>query len=1260
MKKILISILSLIVVGCLLLSGACTCNGCSSDRPDVDVREKEVLQLSTGVKTLVIGETFSLKVFGTNGIAPVFSSENESVVTVNDSGVVTAIGVGNAAVTVTVGSQRKNCYVTVNEDNRIPVLRINNVVKENGVNLVPIGVGETYPLSVSVLFGGAIVDGQVTYSSDNPDIAAIDENGVITAGNVKGTAIIELVARYKGGFQEELCAEIYVAVSDVFWSFSFDNSDELYAVDSFNGKQYKTSARFSAKLRVGDKEYDNDQLTVTPGEGGYVEVSGDLIKAKKAGQTYIKLSFNDGTETYENLQNIKIERIFDDRTDSDSITFERKNSPSLRMFDSIGGGETQKVLDVTEKPNIEITVSQDNYEGLELGERQVEIYNEGFKVKVNLHVVDYLITDASNFKSVLYKATDEYIELGADIYGVGTYSRPVNMHASLFNGTINGNGHIVSDIVFPENTALFVSCGCTIKNIAFINVTLNKLSAVLTLNSLGSGLVTDNVYIRVNSCYPDETKPCGGLLVQIGNSRPVINNTIVEMNGLSYEEQGETKYLNAGPVAGAWWGSSIQISNSYFITDGLPYGTQISSADCSLGTNENEKYLNGESDYVFASGSDFASARAENVVNLSEFNTEFWDLDLEVPRFKNDNYNQYDDAIITTAKCVDGSDFVVSKNFVFSDGREFVYADTNTDGGNYVMYISDVGTPIKKIFANGMFVNGFSFDTQTHKLSLPSRGIAQMNTDSLELVFVTADKVYKSTSKVIDFAVATGEEFTYAMSNSVGTYNTIILTDDIDGAETFNEYAPEWFPIMSPTLDGQGHIINDLTVKGYGLFGGFYVGTIKNVAIKVSSVSLDAYEHSSLFAVQMGRANISNVYIEGDCKQVVYVSYGDNVLENVIVNVQGKNFIENSNILDGFAEDELNDSIVVDGNFFTTYGGGLPVSWAGTGFEVKNDGLYFGNKLIYTRIELTNVLPDGVLGYLEIQGEEDTQQITLPENVDYVKNFIVKGQLYNVSNYDKTTRTLTFDRETVRSAWYKGELDCSFEGSAGIYSAKIYVSDYVLRTADDITNKLSKTRYIDTTSWAYYSFVFANDIEGGTITYVADSNNRYNGVIDGKGHVLKNVTIGSHGLINYAFIGTLKNIAIVDPIGPESSDGILGAWIGNGGTLENVYVSCSTITKANLFQRVGGEANFKNVIYKVSTPSGDNGALYDADSVYTSFTSWQAAGNISDYVSENNVIAVDGSFFTTYKEGLPKSWKGTGFKVKADGLYINNHLIFAK
>ncbi|MBQ6922660.1 MAG: hypothetical protein IJQ66_06185, partial [Clostridia bacterium] len=81
MKKILISILSLIVVGCLLLSGACTCNGCSSDRPDVDVREKEVLQLSTGVKTLVIGETFSLKVFGTNGIAPVFSSENESVVT---------------------------------------------------------------------------------------------------------------------------------------------------------------------------------------------------------------------------------------------------------------------------------------------------------------------------------------------------------------------------------------------------------------------------------------------------------------------------------------------------------------------------------------------------------------------------------------------------------------------------------------------------------------------------------------------------------------------------------------------------------------------------------------------------------------------------------------------------------------------------------------------------------------------------------------------------------------------------------------------------------------------------------------------------------------------------------------------------------------------------------------------------------------------------------------------------------------------------
>ena len=1258
MKKILITILSLIFVGCLLLSGACSCNGGSSERPDIDIEETEVLRLSTGVKTLMIGETFYLQVSGTNGLVPTFSSENESVVTVNNSGVVTAIAVGNAAVIVTAGNQRKFCYITVSADNRIPVLRINNIIKENGVNLVSVGVGETYALNVSIMFGGAVVDGQITYSSQNPDIATIDENGIITAGNVKGTAIIELAAQYGGGFQNELYAEIQVVVSDVFWSFSFDNYDKLYAVSSFNGKTYKTSARFSAKLKVGDKEYDNDQLTVTPGEGGYIEVSGDLIKAKKAGQTYIKLSYNDGIETYEKLQNINIERIFDDRTDSGSITFERKNSPSIQTFDSIGGGKTQKVLDVTEEPNIEITVSQDNYEGLEIGERQVEIYNDAFKVKVNLHVVDYLITDASNFKSVLYNATDEYIELGADIYGVGTYSRPANMHSSLFNGTINGNGHIVSDIVFPENTALFGSCGCTIKNIAFINVTLNKLSAVLTLNSLGSGLVTDNVYIRINSCYPNETKPCGGLLVQIGNSRPIINNTIVEMNGLSYEENGEIKYLNAGAVAGAWWGSSIQISNSYFITDGLPYGMQISSADCSLGTNENEKYLNGDLDYVFASSFDFASARSQNGVNLTEFNTEFWDLGLDVPRFKNDNYNQYDDAIKTAVKDVDGNDFVLSKNFSFSDGRKFVYANRNIDGGNYIVYISGINARIEKIFANGMMVNGFTFDTRTHKLSLPSRGIAQMSADRLELVFVTADKAYKSMSRVVDFAVATGEEFTYAMAKSVGTDNTIILTDDIDGAETFNEYAPDWFPVMSPTLDGQGHIIKNLTVKGYGLFGGFYAGTIKNVAIKVSSVSLNEYEHSSLFAVQMGRANISNVYIEGDCKQVVYVSYGDNVLENVIVNVQGRNFIENSNILDGFAEDTLNGSIVIDGNFFTTYGGGLPESWKGTGFEIKNNGLYFGNQMVYSQIELTDVLPDGVLGYLEIYGEEDTQQITLPENVDYVKNFIVKGQLYAVSSYDKATRTLTFDKETVRSAWYKGELDCTFEGSAGLYSAKIYVSDYVLRTADDITNKLSKTRYIDETSWAYYSFVFANDIEGGTITYTADGNNRYNGVIDGKGHVLKNVTIGSHGLINYAFVGTLKNLAIINPIGPASSDGIIATWVGNNATVENVYISCSAINNGAMFRLVGGKANFNNVIVNVQKPDGSAGTLYNT--VYTSFTSWTQAENVSDYVSENNVIAIDDDFFTTYADGLPEAWDGTGFKIKTDGLYLNNNLIFAK
>ena len=734
MKKLLFVVLSLIFIVCACFAAACKkkptpvmpTDSTMREVPDAPAAPAEKMTLSVSVKTLTVGETFTIKVTGTNGIAPSFASENESVVTVKQTGSVTAVGAGNAAVTVTAGAQSKNCYFTVEEDTRIPVLKINNVVTENGGNVLPMGVGESYALDAEIVFGGSAAEGEISYRSSDTSVASVDENGVVTAGSSKGTAVVEVSALYKGRFAGEIRAEIKVVVSDVFWSFSLDGYDKLYAVSSFGGKNYKNTARFSAKLKAGGAEYGLDQLEVTAGEGGYVEIDGDVITAKRAGQTFIKLRYTSGTETYENLQRINVERIVDDRTSLPATTFVRKDDPSMEAFGAIFGGLVDKVIDVTDSAERPITVELGRYEGLKVGDRRVDIYTDAFVVKLNLHVVDHLIMNAAQFKAVLYDALDEYIELGADIYGVGEYKR---QNKEIFTGTLDGKGHTVSGIDFVENTALFPVCGCTIKNIAIVDVTMENMSGVLTQNSYGSGIYVDNVYIRVKSCSPNENYACGGLLYQIGNSKPDINNVIVEMYGING--------VNAGVIAGIWWGSSIALNNCYFFTDGNPYGIKHGTnpddpyQNNDYGMEINESYATGGINYVFTGAEAFRTARDANAVDLSRFDESIWDLEADIPRFRTDNGNDFGNAAETSVTAVDGGEYEFSRLI--------------EEGERYTLKLPEISTVITEVYAAGMPINDFAFDPASRVLSLPSGDILKLAVSSVNLVVKTAGGYYKAT-----------------------------------------------------------------------------------------------------------------------------------------------------------------------------------------------------------------------------------------------------------------------------------------------------------------------------------------------------------------------------------------------------------------------------------------------------------------------------------------------------------------------------------
>lgn len=407
MKRFLLIVLSIMLVLCMALACGCesSCNGEDWGIPELPNTSEQVLTLSTGTKTLIIGESFTLKVSGVDG-TPEFNSDTENVATVNQGGLVTAVGVGEATIKVSASGQSKNCYIKVIEDTRIPTLRFNNVAKENGKYVLPIASNEVYALDFDIIFGGAFVEGAVSFESQDESILTVDENGVVTVGNVSGNSvetIIKVNATYNGKYSEDLYTEITVLVTDAKWNFALDSKDAIYAIDTFGGVSYKNTVGYTASLTVGGQIIDESDILVTC-EDGHFEVNGNVITAKKAGVGYVKLSYVNGANVYERFVPVNVERVVDDRNTNNAVTFVRyEDVASLARFDKFADDRaTEKVFIVSENSKTELKVENGKYVGVDNGINYVEIQNDIFSVQLQVHFTDYYF---GRIDSLLYQYT---------------------------------------------------------------------------------------------------------------------------------------------------------------------------------------------------------------------------------------------------------------------------------------------------------------------------------------------------------------------------------------------------------------------------------------------------------------------------------------------------------------------------------------------------------------------------------------------------------------------------------------------------------------------------------------------------------------------------------------------------------------------------------------------------------------------------------------------------------------------------------------
>ena len=202
-----------------------------------------------------------------------WKSGNTSVVTVNDAGVIKAVGLGTATIKVMVGNVSASCKVTVQQ----PVTSIS--LNKTSLTLEALA---TYQLTATAYPNNA-VDRRVNWSSSAPDIASVDDNGLVTA-HKKGSATVTATAM-DGSDVTKKCtvtvsntAYICATVEAMESPHNYPNSCSDFWVYTIPGAE-KLRVTFDARTDIED---GFDYLYVFDGTGKQV---GKYTGTELAGQT---------------------------------------------------------------------------------------------------------------------------------------------------------------------------------------------------------------------------------------------------------------------------------------------------------------------------------------------------------------------------------------------------------------------------------------------------------------------------------------------------------------------------------------------------------------------------------------------------------------------------------------------------------------------------------------------------------------------------------------------------------------------------------------------------------------------------------------------------------------------------------------------------------------------------------------------------------------------------------------------------------------
>lgn len=225
-----------------------------------DDKGKVTLSLNKTETAIEVGATEQLTVTKTPSDAAVtWASDKTDIATVSTEGLVTAVKVGVANVTVSSGDASATCVVTVSE--KTVMLQLNKTATS-------IEVGKTEQLSVTVNPVGTAV----TWESSKTDVATVSQSGLVTAVAF-GTANITVSA----GSVSKTCVVSVTKPADIVTDEGINISDVLRMDVQTVTEQ--TFADDKGIFNLGaNAEYDAATSSIALSEQGYAYTKFEVAK----------------------------------------------------------------------------------------------------------------------------------------------------------------------------------------------------------------------------------------------------------------------------------------------------------------------------------------------------------------------------------------------------------------------------------------------------------------------------------------------------------------------------------------------------------------------------------------------------------------------------------------------------------------------------------------------------------------------------------------------------------------------------------------------------------------------------------------------------------------------------------------------------------------------------------------------------------------------------------------------------------------------